>query len=229
MRLLEGDQRSVLQTVELDEDVVPDLDDLRMVLVDELSTRELGSLLFGSAVDVYLAAGTAGAGVAHLPEIILLLAEDDAVFGQDLAPLGEGDAGGGEAFGGVALEDRRVETVAGDAVDLGQQLTAPFDGLLLEVVAESPVAQHLEHRVVVGVDADLFQVVVLATHAQAFLGVGHTGVRGFFVPQEIVLEGVHAGIGEEKRGVVLHHDRGRWHDMVALGCEKIEELPADVG
>ena len=35
-------------------------------------------------------------------------------------------------------------------------------------------------------------------------------------------------VDEQQRGVVLHHERGRGHDVVALGGEEIEELLADV-
>ena len=59
----------------------------------------------------------------------------------------------------------------------GQQFPRPGDGLGLEVVAEAPVAQHLEERVVVGVVADVFQVVVLAAGADALLAVDGAGVR----------------------------------------------------
>jgi hypothetical protein len=49
---------------------------------------------------------------------------------------------------------------------------AHADGFLLEVVAEGPVAEHLEERVVIGVEADVVEVVVLAAGADALLGVG---------------------------------------------------------
>jgi hypothetical protein len=71
----------------------------------------------------------------------------------------------------VAPEVGGVEAVGGRAPDLGQQLPGPVDGLLLEVVAERPVAQHLEEGVVVGVLADVLEVVVLAAGADALLAV----------------------------------------------------------
>ena len=53
----------------------------------------------------------------------------------------------------------------------------PFDGFLFEIIAKAPVAEHLEKRVVIGVEADVFEVVVFAAGADAFLGVG--GAPGF--------------------------------------------------
>ena len=52
------------------------------------------------------------------------------------------------------------------------QLPGPFDRFLLEVIAEAPVAEHLEKGVVIGVEADVVEVVVLAAGADAFLRVG---------------------------------------------------------
>ena len=65
----------------------------------------------------------------------------------------------------------------GNFQTFGDQFPGPVDGFLLEVIAEGPVAEHLEERVVVGVEADVFEVVVLAAGADAFLGVGGAGPR----------------------------------------------------
>ena len=42
----------------------------------------------------------------------------------------------------------------------------------LEVIAERPVSEHLEHSVVVGVVSHLFKVVVLTAYTQTLLRVG---------------------------------------------------------
>ena len=52
-----------------------------------------------------------------------------------------------------------------------------MDRLALEVVAEAPVAEHLEERVVARRPADLLEVVVLAGDAQAALVVDRAVVR----------------------------------------------------
>ena len=54
----------------------------------------------------------------------------------------------------------------------------PLDRLAFEVVAEAPVAEHLEERVVVRVEADVFEVVVLAASADALLRVGGAWLYG---------------------------------------------------
>ena len=85
-------QRAVGLAVELHEHEVPYLDHLRVVLVHQVATADAAGLaLLGSArVDVNLRAGTAGACVAHLPEIVVLVAVDDVVFGHMLGPVFRG-------------------------------------------------------------------------------------------------------------------------------------------
>ena len=222
-------QVAVGEALVLHEHEVPDLDDVRVGLVHQLAAGQArgGLLLRGADVDVDLGAGAAGAGLAHLPEVVVLVAQEDVVLGQVLAPgLLRLGVELGAVFGG-AFEHGGVEEVLVDAVHAGQEFPGPVDGLGLEVVAEAPVAEHLEHRVVVGIVSDFFQVVVLAAHAQALLRVGGAQVRGLGVAQEDVLELVHAGVGEHQGGVVLDdHRRGR-HDGVALGCEEVEEFLSD--
>ena len=71
----------------LHEDDVPDLDDLRVVLVDELTSGHFGFLFGRTAVEVYLGAGTAWTCVAHLPEVVVLVTVDDVVCGDVLQPV----------------------------------------------------------------------------------------------------------------------------------------------
>ena len=82
-------QRTVSLTVELHEHDVPYLDDLRVVLVHQLAaTLARGLALFRcTAVHMNLRAGTTGTRVAHLPEVVVLVAVDDMVFGHVLGPI----------------------------------------------------------------------------------------------------------------------------------------------
>jgi len=69
--------------------------------------------------------------------------------------------------------------------------------------------------------ADLFQIVVLSARADAFLAGSGARARGLFVAEENVLELVHAGVGEEKRGVVRGDERRRGHDAMSAGLKKL--------
>ncbi len=198
-----------------------------MARIDHPAARACGDLRLVAQVVVDLGAGAAGTRLAHLPEVVVLVAADDVVLGQEALPVVVGLAVERHAVLGRALVHRGVHPVGGQPVDVVQQLPGPLDGLLLEVVAVGPVAQHLEHGVVVGVMTHLLQVVVLARHAQTLLRVGRTGVFARRIAQENILELVHARIGEHQRGVVLHHHRRRRHDRMALALEEVEKGPAD--
>ena len=128
-----------------------------------------------------------------------------------------------------AFEDGDVEAVFGDAEPLGagDQFPGEGDGVALEVVAEAEVAQHLEEGVVAAGEADVFKVVVLAAGADALLRSGGAGVVALLGAEEEVLELVHAGVGEQQRGIVGRHQRRRVHAAVALGLKKAQKQLAN--
>ena len=94
------------------------------------------------------------------------------VGGDMLGPVAGGLIVALEIFLGRTLEDRYVEVGRVEMEDIHQIFPCHIDGPFLEVITKAPVAEHLEHGVVVGIMPDLFQVVVLATHAQALLRIG---------------------------------------------------------
>jgi len=175
-------------------------------------------------------ARSAGAGVAHHPEIIGSVARPLVVADAHDALAWHTDLLGPEAIGFVVFGiHRHPQPLGRQLEDLGEQLPSVGDGLALEVVAEAEVAQHLEESVVPRGVADVFQVVVLAAGTHAFLRRGGTLVGAFFQTEEDVLELVHAGVGEEQRRVALGHERAGRHDRMPLAREEVEEGFADVG
>ena len=216
-------QRTVGLAVELHEDEVPDLDHLRMAHVDHLAARLQGDFRLVAQVEVNLRTGTAGTRLAHLPEVVVLVAADDVVLGQELFPVVVSLLVERHAVLLRALEHRGVHPLGGQLIHVVQQPPGPLDRLLLEVVAVGPVAQHFEHRMVVGVVSDLLQIVVLARNAQAFLRIGRTRIFAGSVAQEDVLELVHARVGEHQRGVALDNHRGRRHDSMPFRLEEVEK------
>ena len=171
----------------------------------------------GPAVDVDFRTGTARTRGAHFPEVVFVPEAENTLRRQigDLGPELSGLV--------VFLEHRGPQCVLRQTPLLGQQLPGPLDGLALVVVAERPVSEHFEKGVVVGVATHLFQVVVLARNADALLDVRRPLVRPLADAQEHILELVHAGIGEEKRGVVLRHHRCARNDGVAVPAEKLKK------
>ncbi len=215
-RFWQRHQLAVSLTVELHEDVVPDLHVAVAVAADSTVRRAAADL--GTVVEEDLRTGTAGSGVTHRPEVVLLKAENplarDAFL---LMP----DVGGFIIVG----VDRDIEARLVDVQVDGEEFPGIGDRLFFEIVAEREVAEHLEEGVMTGCAADVLQVVVLAAGPDALLRSGGAHVSPFFLAEEAVLELVHAGIGKEQgRIVVRYQGRGRDHRMAAVGKELEKKL-----
>ncbi len=151
--------------VKLHEYQIPDLDEAAARIRGELLV--LAALLrsFEAQVVMDLRTRTARTGLAHLPEIVFLVQPENALLrnARHFLP---------ELLGFVVFaEDRDVQPVLRHAEPLrtGHQLPGKRDGILLEVIAEREIAEHLEERVVAARVADIFKIVVLAAGAHALL------------------------------------------------------------
>ena len=134
-----------------------------------------------------------------------------------------------ELFGVVIFaEDGDVELVFGEAVFAGDEVPGELDGVGFEVIAEGEIAQHFEESVVAAGVADVFEIVMLAAGADAFLGGGGAGVIAGFEALEDLFELVHACVGEEQRRVIGGDEGTAAHDAMAAGVEEIEKALADV-
>ena len=223
LRIGSGGQRAVGAEVVGHEDVVPELEEAVGVVAGPIVV----AAELGAAVEVELRAGAAGTGRPALPEVVLAAEADDALVGDaDAAPDLDRLLVGAEAELLVAAEDGDPDPLRVDAEALGRELPAPGDRLLLEVVAEAPVAEHLEEGEVAGGVADLLDV----GRAEALLHVGEARRRRLLAAEEVGLEGLHAGGGQQHRGVVGRgHQRGRGHDLVPALLEEREVGLADLG
>ena len=135
-------------------------------------------------------------------------------------------------FGWLALAgfiDGGVEAFRGKFPDFRQKFPTPFQRFLLKVVPETPVPQHFKESVVVGVEADIFEVVVLAAGADAFLGIGGATrlIGAFGLAKENGHELVHAGVREQQVRRIRHETRRR-HNGVLLRLEEVEERLPDL-
>ena len=203
-------QRTVGLAVELHEHEVPNLNHLRVVLVHQVAARDATglALLRGTAIDMDLRAGAAGTRVAHLPEVVVLVAVDDVILRHVLGPVAGCLVVAGDVFLWRPLEHGHVEVFRIQLQHINEILPGHVDGALLEVVAKRPVAQHLKHRVVIRVVAHLLQVVVLAADAEALLGIGTAARFRVACAKDDVLPLVHTCIRKHQRGVILDDHRG---------------------
>ncbi len=85
-------------------------------------------------VNVNFTARTAGANIAHLPEVVLF-SETQNVVGIDIGHFRPEL----RRFV-ISFIDGGIEAIFGQFPDIGQQFPSPADGLFLIVVAKGPVA-----------------------------------------------------------------------------------------
>ena len=128
----------------------------------------------------------------------------------------------------VVLVGRRRQPLGRDAQVLRQEVPGVVDRLALEVVAEAPVAEHLEERVVAGRPADLLEVVVLAGDAQDPLVVDGPGVVALLDAGQDVLELDHPRVREQERLVAGRNEAGARDRGVAALLEELDEPPPDL-
>ena len=184
--------------LELHEDEIPEFEKAIAVLF-RAARRSTPDML--AAVDEYLGAWTAGAGISHRPEIVRSGDADDAVVREagDLLPVA------GRLV--VIVVDGDQQLVFLQPEILRDQLPGELDRALLEVVAERKIAEHLEEGEMARGVADIVEVVVLAAGAHAFLRGGGALVGPLLDAGEDVLELHHAGIGEHQGRIVARHQR----------------------
>src|SRR5215831_724304 len=179
-----------------------------------------------------LGARAAGAGVAHLPEIVGAAAPPSIVRvvadahdlvrrqADHLVPEFEGFV--------VGLVDRDHESRGIDLQRVRDEIPGEADRVLLEVIAEREITQHFEERVMTRGVAHVLQVIVFAAGAHAALTGSGAHVIALVAAEETVLELHHAGVGEQQRRVIARDETGRRDHGVATLAEKFEKGTADI-
>jgi hypothetical protein len=94
----------------------------------------------------------------------------------------------------------RVKSLRRKFPAIDHKLPRAFDRFLFEIIAKAPVAEHFEKGVVIGVESDIFEVVMFASGADAFLSVSNSRriPRRFLLAEKDRHELVHAGVREKQ-------------------------------
>src|SRR5262249_6444870 len=139
--------------LELHEHEVPYLDETIAILVG--AAGRTAENIFAVIVE-YLGTRPAGSGIAHSPEVVAGGYADDALFRKagNLLPQSSGHI--------VRMVNGDEKLVLGESVLIGDEIPCELDRLLLEVVAEGEIAEHLEECMMAGGIADIVEIVVLA-------------------------------------------------------------------
>ena len=137
----------------------------------------------------------------------MLVSVDDVILGNVLSPVLGSLVVARDILLGRTLEYSHIEILRIQLEHINQILPSHIDGALLEVVAEAPVAEHLEHGVVICIVANFLEVVVLTANTQALLGIRSTAWLWVASTQNDIFPLVHTCIRKHQRWVVLDNHR----------------------
>ncbi len=208
------DHGAVGLTVVLHEHQIPDLHEAVAVLFRRTG-RPTGDMLAVVVED--FRARPAGAGITHLPEVVL--GADARERGLGHADFVEPDTRGFFVF----LVDRDPEFFLGQAEFAGEKFPGEMNGLALEIIAEAEVAQHFEEGVMARGIADVFQVVVLAAGAHTALRRHGTTVVALVAAQKHVLERHHAGVRKQQGRIGGRYQAARGDESMLVPFEIFDE------
>ena len=164
-----------------------------------------------------------GAGVAHFPEIILFIAMQNPLGRKMFHPNVFGFFIQGQVVISASFKNSGIHAVGRYPHFIVQKFPGPINCLLLEIIAKRPVAQHLEHGMMVRIVANFLQIVMLARHAQTFLCIGNTYRLGRLVAQENIFKLVHPRIGKHQGRIVFYDHRGRIDNGMLFRNKKFQK------
>ena len=169
-------------------------------------------------------ARTAGAGIAHHPEVVgsetsaLVVADTNDSIGRDtdfLIP---------DVVSLVVLGvHSHPEFFRREFEVFGKKLPGILDGITLEVISEAEVAKHFKECVMASGIAYVFQVIVLAAGTNTFLTGRRTGVGTLVKAKVNILELVHTCVGKQQCRVVTGDYRAGSDDSVSLGLHELQK------
>ena len=214
-------QRSVRFAVILHEDNIPNLYHLRVIFVHEFTSGHLRALFRTTTVYVNLTTRTTRTRIAHFPEVIMFVAVQDMISRQVFGPYGSRLFIPTQTLFRRTLEDGCIEVTRVDLQHIHNILPCEINRFFLEVIAEGPVPQHLEHRVVIRIVTYLFQVIMFSAHAQTLLTVRYSGVFNRVIAQDDTLPRVHTGIGKHQCRIIFDDHRRRRNHLMSLRGHKI--------
>ncbi len=155
-------QTSVCFSVELHKNQIPDFHNLRMIVVDQFQAGNFCFFLRSSQIDVDFGTRSTRSARSHFPEIIFFVAIDDSVFGDELFPQIVSFGIAFQILLCITFKNGDIKIFFRNSIDLSQQFPSPGNCFFFEIIAKTPVSKHLKHRVVVGITANIVQVIVLS-------------------------------------------------------------------
>ena len=207
--------------VVLHEDEVPELQEALVLAAGQVVLLAEAQ----AAVEVQLRAGAARPDRTRFPEVLRAGTADDPLARHpNRLPQLDRLLVGAESELLIALEHRHPDVLCAEAEDLARELPRKLDRPLLEVCADREVPQHLEARQMPQRRANLLDV----GRAEALLAAGEPRRGRYFTPQEVGLQRLHPGRGEQHRAILgRRQERGRGQSPVPALLEEGQVALAD--
>jgi hypothetical protein len=130
----------------------------------------------------------------------------------------------------LSLEVREEQAILFDAIDTCEQIEGHRTRVSFEIgILKGPIAEHFEERMMISVVSDIGQIVVFASHSDAFLIIHDASSSGDGVValrEKDALELIHATVHEIGSRIFRRDDRRRRNDLMSdrrLSSEVIDE------
>src|SRR5690554_7508710 len=117
--------------------------------------------------------GATWAGITHFPEVVLFISVEDPVGRQVVLPVSCSFVITAQVVIAASFKNGSIKAFGRQSHSSDEELPCPVDCFFFEIIAKRSVAKHFEHCVVVGIEANLFQVVMLPRHPQTLLSIGN--------------------------------------------------------
>ena len=202
MTLWQESQGVVRIRVELNENQIPNLDATRVFLVHQLTA----CVAVRCEIDMHFRARPARTGVAHHPEIVCFSTVENVDgrieigFAKQSRPMIVRFLVELARFAGAGFVDSRVKALRREFPAIDHEFPCPLDGFSFKVIAEAPITQHFEKRVVISIQPDVFEIVMFTAGANAFLCIGNPRriPRRLLLAEEDRDELIHPGVREKQ-------------------------------
>ena len=122
----------------------------------------------------------------------------------------------------ILTVNRRIETLRLHTDHLCQELPAPGNGLVLEVISEGEIPQHLKESKMSCRLTYIFNI----AGSDTFLTGSHPAAGRDLLSGEIGLQRCHTGINNQQRIIVMRYQRKAVHSQMILAFKKLQVHPA---
>ena len=191
-------ERSIGFSVVFHKNQIPNLNNVWMIFIDQFRTRDFSFFFFTAKIDMNLTRRPTRSLFTHFPKVVFFVTHQNTVFGNNILPNRKSFSVHAGFIAFVTLKNSYIKNILVYFIHLSEQFPSPRDGFLFEIISKTPIAQHLEKRMMVCVITHLFQVIVFARNAQTFLGIGNSFAWRLSISDKIFFKWCHSRVDKHQ-------------------------------